>query len=452
MDTKILVVDDDRSHRRMLDVVLSEEGYEVHQADDGAVAVDLIEKQFYDVVLMDIRMKNMDGIEAQRRINEISPSIIVIMMTAYASVNTAVEALKSGAYDYLTKPIDIEELNIHLKKALDHNRLEKENLYLREQLKLRFDFSKIIGQSDAMRALFETVSLVAPTDATVLISGESGTGKELIANAIHQNSSRKSQPFIKINCAALPETLLESELFGHKKGAFTGATTPRKGRFFAANKGSILLDEIAEMTPTTQAKILRVLQEQEFEPVGSTKSVRIDTRIMAATNKDLEQKIEAGQFRKDLFYRLNVVQLEVPPLRKRRDDIPLLADFFTKRYAEKNHKLIKRINPVALDFLMRYAWPGNVRELENIIERAVILSRDNVISPEDLPSTINLKEENKTALNISLDTGKTLKDIEKSMIIKTLEENNGNRTRTAQILDISRRTLQIKLKQYGINV
>ena len=451
METKILVVDDDHAHRKMLDVVLSADGYEVHQAKDGSEAIGLIENRFFDVVLMDIRMKDMNGIEAQRRIKDISPGVIVIMMTAYASVNTAVEALKSGAHDYLTKPIDIEELNILIKKAIHHDQVEKENLYLKEQLNLRFDFSKIIGQSKVMKSLFETVALVAPSDATVLILGESGTGKELVANAIHQNSPRKDRPLVKVNCAALPETLLESELFGHEKGAFTDAGRRKEGRFQMAHKGSIFLDEIAEMTSQTQAKILRVLQEQEFEPVGSSKTVSVDTRIIAATNKILEEKIKSGQFREDLYYRLNVVQIEIPPLRDRRDDIPLLADFFMKKYSEKNHKLIKGIDPVALDFLLRYSWPGNVRELENVIERAVILSRDDLISPSDFPATVNIKKAKTESVPAIIEPGQTLKDVERQMIIKTLADNKENRTRTAEKLGISRRTLQLKLKEYGVN-
>ena len=451
MENKILIVDDDNSHRQMLAAVLSDEGYEVHEADDGTVAVETIKSQFFDLVLLDIRMKKMDGIEALKKIVDISPGVIIIMMTAYASVNTAVNALKLGAYDYLTKPIDIDELTLLIRKALHHSQLEKENIYLKEQLDQRFDFSEIIGQSRKMKSLFDTIALVAPSDATVLVLGESGTGKELIAKAIHQNSPRKDKPLIKVNCAALPETLLESELFGHEKGAFTGATMRKEGRFQLAHRGSIFLDEIAEMTPQTQAKILRVLQEQEFEPVGSAKTRKVDTRIIAATNKNLEEKIREGTFREDLYYRLNVVQVEIPPLNERREDIPLLTDFFIKKHSEKNHKLIKSIDPVALDFLMRFNWPGNVRELENVIERAVILTRGDSISPSDFPSTINIKSDSQEMPSPILEYGQTLKDVERQMIMKTLDANEGNRTRTSEILGISRRTLQLKLKEYGIN-
>jgi len=293
------------------------------------------------------------------------------------------------------------------------------------------------------------MSLVAPTDATVLITGESGTGKELIANAIHLNSDRRDRPFIKVNCAALPETLLESELFGHEKGAFTGAVSRKKGRFELAHNASIFLDEIGEMPLSTQVKILRVLQEREFEPVGSGKTVKVDIRIIAATNKDLEEEIKEGRFREDLFYRLNVVSLNVPSLRERKDDIPLLADFFLKRYAEKNQRLIKGFSPRAMDLLMRYDWPGNARELENVIERAVILSRDNSITPGVFPRGIQGLDENNEMMFIV--PGKSLKEVERQMIIRTLDETGGNRTHAADILGISRRTLQLKLKEYGIN-
>lgn len=449
MKPKILIVDDDSAHRKMLEAVLSAQGYEIRQAEDGQTAITAVEKRFYDLILMDVRMTLVGGIEALKRIKEISPGIPVIIMTAYASVSTSVEALKSGAYDYLTKPLDIDELKILINKALRHQQLEKENIYLREQLKDRFDFSKIIGQSSAMRKLLETIAIVAPTEATVLITGESGTGKELIANAIHLNSPRREKPLIKVNCAALPEALLESELFGHEKGAFTGALTRRQGRFQLAHKGSIFLDEIAEMAPSTQAKILRVLQEREFEPVGSSNTVRIDTRVIVATNKNLKEEIQEGHFREDLFYRINVVTLSVPPLRERREDIPLLADFFLKQYAVKNRRLIKGFTPRATDLLMRYDWPGNVRELENMVERSVIMARGDMITPDEFPDTLLALDPEILKSEIDLTPGRSLKDVEKEMILMTLEETKGNRTHAAKILGISRRTLQLKLKEYG---
>ena len=451
MSIKILVADDEPSHRQMIDAVLAAEGYEVTLAEDGQAAISAVENRFYDLVIMDVRMPNVDGIPALQRIKQMSPDIPVIIMTAYASVGTAVDALKSSAYDYLIKPLDIEELKILVAKALHHHQLELENIYLKERLNDRFDFSNIVGRSPAMKKLFETMALVAPSEATVLIVGESGTGKELIANAVHQNSPRKDLPFVKVNCAALPETLLESELFGHEKGAFTGAIARKQGRFQLAHNSSILLDEIAEMAPSTQAKILRVLQEREFEPVGSTQTMKVDTRVIAATNKNLEDEIRESRFREDLYYRLNVVTVDVPPLRERREDIPLLADLFLKQYAEKNRRLIKGFTPRATDLLMRYDWPGNVRELENIIERAVIMSRGEMITPLEFPIDLqNLDEELKES-RIDLTPGRSLKEVEKVMILRTLEESGGNRTHAARILGISRRTLQLKLKEYGIN-
>jgi len=396
-------------------------------------------------------MTRMGGIEGLKRIKKLSPGIPVIIMTAYASVETAREALKSGAFDYLTKPLDIDELELIVQRALRHHQLEQENRYLRERLDDRFDFSNIIGNSRPMKKLFETLAQVAPTDATVLITGESGTGKEIVANAIHQNSPRRERPMIKVNCAALPETLLESELFGHEKGAFTGATTRTRGRFQLAHQSTIFLDEISEMTPATQAKILRTLQEREVEPLGSSSTVKIDTRIISATNKDLENEIRDGRFRDDLYYRLNVVRTEIPPLRKRREDIPLLADYFLKQYVEKNRKLVKGFTPRAMDAIMRYDWPGNVRELENLIERAVIMTRGDMITLDEFPNTINHKFSEIDEVENELSTGRTLKDAEKEIIIRTLEETGGNRTHAAKILGISRRTLQLKLKDYGIN-
>ena len=451
MSIKILVADDEPSHRQMIEAVLAAEGYEVTQAEDGQAAISAVEEKFYDLVIMDVRMPNVDGIQALQKIKRISPDIPVIIMTAYASVGSAVDALKSSAYDYLIKPLDIDELKILVAKALRFHQLEQENLYLKERLKNRFDFSNIIGRSPAMKKLFETMALVAPSEATVLIVGESGTGKELIANAIHQNSPRKDQSFIKVNCAALPETLLESELFGHEKGAFTGAIARKQGRFQLAHNSSIFLDEVAEMAPTTQAKILRVLQEREFEPVGSTQTIKVDTRVIVATNKNLEKEIQEGRFREDLYYRLNVVTVEVPPLRQRREDIPLLADFFRKQYAEKNRRPMEGFTPRATDLLMRYDWPGNVRELENIIERAVIMARGEMITPLEFPVDLQNLDEDLKESRIDLTPGRSLKEVEKVMILRTLEETGGNRTHAARLLGISRRTLQLKLKEYGIN-
>ncbi|MHB8771245.1 MAG: sigma-54-dependent transcriptional regulator [Syntrophales bacterium] len=449
---QILVVDDEQSHRIMLRAVLSAEGYAVTEAADGTEAVAAVGKEAFDVILMDIRMTNMDGIEALGEIRKISPQVPVLIMTAYASVKTAVEALKAGAFDYLTKPLDVEELKILIDKAMDHYHLRTENLVLKERLGDRFDFSRIIAASPKMKNLLETLAMVAPSDATVLIMGESGTGKEVIANAIHHNSPRAGEPFIKVSCAALPETLLESELFGHEKGAFTGAVARREGRFQLAHRGTIFLDEVGEMSPALQTKLLRVLQEKEFEPLGSTRTVKVDIRVITATNRDLEKEVKEGRFREDLYYRLNVVPLVLPPLRERREDIPLLADHFLALFREKNRKPIKAISGKSLDLLVRYDWPGNVRELENVIERAVILSRDEILVPADLPPQLRMLAEQEGDDALAIPPGMSLDEMERALIVKTLDETAGNRTRAAEILGINRRTLQNKLKQYGLAV
>lgn len=449
MNKKILIVDDEFSHRQMLETVLSGEGYDTGCAESGEQAVRMVSEKIFDLILMDIRMAGTGGIEALKKIRNAHPEIPVIMMTAYASVSTAVEALKTGAYDYLTKPLNMDEVKICIRQALRTKELEFENRYLKDRIKQRFDFQGIIGRSDVMHDLFEILSLAAPSEATVLICGESGTGKELIANAIHQNSSRRDNPFIKINCAALPDELLESELFGHEKGAFTGAVSTKKGRFQLAHTGSIFLDEIGEMSASTQAKILRVLQEQEFEPLGGTRTVRVDTRIIAATNRNLEAEIENGRFREDLFYRLNVLRLEVPPLRERGEDVIALADFFLKKYAEKNRRHIKGFSSDAVSLMTDYSWPGNVRELENLVERSVILSRGDMIRSDFFPKNMRITGDVPVHVKDSESySPTTLKEMEKKMILRTLEETGGNRTHTANILGISRRTLQLKLKEY----
>ena len=448
--SRILVVDDEESHRIMLRAVLQEEGYGVAEASDGPEAIRAVEQEPFDLVLLDIRMTTMDGIETLTEIRKISPFVPVLMMTAYSSVKTAVEALKAGAFEYLTKPLDVEELKILVEKALEHYHLREENLVLKERLGDRFDFSKIIGRSKKMKDLFESLSLVAPTDATVLILGESGTGKELVANSLHQNSPRAGQPFIKVSCAALPETLLESELFGHEKGAFTGAIARRDGRFQLAHRGTIFLDEVGEMSPPTQTKILRVLQEKEFDPLGSARTIKVDVRVIAATHKNLEKEVKEGRFREDLFYRLNVVPVSLPPLRDRKEDIPALANHFLSRFREKNRKDIKDFSGKAMDLLIRYEWPGNIRELENCIERAVIMARGEVIAPADLPPPIQALAQEKEASGPHFPAGISLQETERALILKTLEDTGGNRSRAAEILGINRRTLQIKLKEYGI--
>ncbi|MDZ4165601.1 MAG: sigma-54 dependent transcriptional regulator [Smithellaceae bacterium] len=449
---RILVVDDEESHRIMLRAVLREEGYEVAEAADGREAVRAVESEVFDIILLDIRMAEMGGIEALTEIRKISPLLPVLIMTAYASVKTAVEALKAGAFDYLKKPLDIEELKILIEKALEHYHLREENLALKERLGDRFNFSRIIGRGRSMKGLLDTLSMVAPTDATVLILGESGTGKEVVANAIHHNSFRAAGPFVKVACAALPETLLESELFGHEKGAFTGAVSRREGRFQLAHRGTIFLDEVGEMSPAIQVKLLRVLHEKEFEPLGSARTLKVDIRIIAATNRDLEREVKEGRFREDLFYRLSVIPIVLPPLRERKEDILPLAEHFLSRYQEKNRKSLKGISGKALDMLVRHDWPGNVRELENCIERAVIMAREDVILPADLPPHINTLSQVPEGDLFNFSPGISLSEMERALIIKTLEDARGNRTRTAEILGINRRTLQNKMKEYRLNI
>ena len=445
----ILVVDDDLAHRTMLRTLLASWGYEVSEADDGRAAIEAVHGQPFDLVLMDIRMIHVSGIEALEEIKAFNPAIPVILMTAYASVETAVEALKKGAYDYLTKPLDFDELKLAIARAMEHSRLKEENQLLRESLGLKFDRRNLIGRSAVMTKLLETVTQVAPSEATVLVTGESGTGKEVIAGAIHYNSPRREGPFIKINCAAIPETLLESELFGHEKGSFTGADRRREGKFRQADGGSIFLDEVSEMSLAMQVRLLRVLQEREITRVGGEEVIRVNVRVITATNRDLPAAIEAGRFRKDLFYRLNVVTLHVPPLRERKDDIPPLAEHFLKMFAEKNRKRVRGFTPQAMDRLLRYDWPGNVRELMNTVERGVVLTRSEYIDEGELTPVLLKQHEEETVLPGEVPTA-SLEALEKATILKTLEQTGGNKSEAARRLGITRRTLHQKLKKYGM--
>jgi two-component system response regulator HydG len=436
----------------MLRTLLGGWHYVVEEADDGSQAMESVHERSYDLVLMDVRMVKVSGLEALSEIKRYNPAIPVIIMTAYSSVETAVEALKTGAYDYLTKPLDFDELRLAIERAMDHSRLKEENQALKESLGVSFDTGDIIGSSRAMAELLETVALVAPTEATVLITGESGTGKELIAGAIHANSPRNKRPFIKVNCAAITETLLESELFGHEKGAFTGADRRKEGRFQLAHGGSIFLDEISEMSVAMQAKLLRVLQDREIQRVGGEEVLRVDVRVMAATNRDLKEEIEAGRFREDLYYRLNVVSLSAPALREREGDIPILAHHFLTTFAEKNRKRVKGFTPQAMDRMVRYDWPGNVRELINAVERSVILCRGEYVSDTDLPlslrETPGPKADTLRAEVVGADL--PLEEVEKATILKTLESAGGNKSEAARRLGITRRTLHKKLKKYGV--
>ena len=447
---KILLVDDDRAHRTMLKVNLEGAGYETVEAEDGDQVLDILAEHQVDLILLDLKMRRMGGIETLQMLHEKGRVEPVIVITAFSSVESAVEAMKHGAVDYVTKPVDIDALKLAIDKALDVEALREENAALRQRLGEQFDFGNIIGRSPAMQKVFETLSLVAPSDATVLITGESGTGKELIANAIHQNSARSSGPFIKVNCAALHENLLESELFGHEKGSFTGADRQRKGRFELASGGTLFLDEIGDMSLQTQAKILRVLQEGELERLGSSGTVKVDVRIIAATHKDLDRMVEEGSFRQDLFFRLSVVPVELPPLRERSEDIPLLADFFLKRYSKKNKKDIKGFHPQALMLMTRYSWPGNIRELENSIERAVILCLGEQVTPGELPPQMVPDDFVPATAKPGVPGGLTLKDVEREAIRATLEQTGGNRSRTAKLLGIARQTLLNKIKEYDL--
>jgi two-component system response regulator HydG len=447
----ILVVDDDEAHRIMLKTLLTGWGYVIIEADDGSTAVQTVHSRAFDLILMDIRMIKLSGLEALREIKAHNPAIPVIIMTAYSSVETAVEALKNGAYDYLTKPLDFDELRLIIERAMDHRQLREENRRLRENLGNHFDRQNIIGRSPAMATLLETVAQVAPSEATVLITGDSGTGKEMIAGAIHFNSPRKEGPFVKINCAAITETLLESELFGHEKGAFTGAHRKKDGRFLQAHGGSLFLDEISEMSLAMQAKLLRVLQEREITRVGGEEVIKVDVRMITATNKDLLQEIEAGRFREDLYYRLNVVTLGIPPLKERREDIPLLAQHFLKLFTEKNRKQIKGFTPHTMDRLLKYDWPGNVRELMNTVERGVVLSRSEYLDEGQMPLDLNGESSRNGMPGIeAIPAELPLEEVEKATILKTLDSAGGNKSETARRLGITRRTLHKKLKKYGV--
>ncbi|MEE4137620.1 MAG: sigma-54 dependent transcriptional regulator [Desulforhopalus sp.] len=442
---KVLVVDDDQVHRYMLSAMLRDWGWTPVEADDGTTAVAAVEKHRYDAVLMDVRMVRMGGREAFSRIQRIEPDLPVIIMTAYSSVEDAVEVIRQGAYDYLTKPLDFDRLRLALLRAADHHQVASRRQEPPGAGSL--DVAGIIGSSAPMREVLEMISYVAPTEATVLISGESGTGKELVAEALHRNSARRQQPFVKVNCAALAEGLLESELFGHEKGAFTGAERRREGKFVQADSGTLFLDEIGETSQAMQVKLLRVLQEQELQRVGGEETIRVDVRIIAATNRRLEEEVAAGTFREDLYYRLNVVMLKVPPLRERSEDIPRLVEHFAAHFAEKNRRILEGISDECLALLCRYPWPGNVRELENAIERGIILMRGPVLTEKSLPLTV-LQAQARSEERRSPLTSGSLSDVERRLILETLAETDGNKSEAARRLGITRKTLQNKLNRY----
>jgi len=452
--TRIMIVDDDPGHLISLATVIRSWGYQVETATDGREAVARVKALPVDLILMDVRMTTMSGIEALDHIKGYNPAIPIIVMTAYSSVESAVEALKGGAYDYLIKPFDFDVLKLSIERACEHAGLKAENDDLKARLQEDFDRPDIIGKSASMKALMDLLAMVAPSEATVLISGESGTGKELIARSLHDNSPRREGPLVTVNCAALAESLLESELFGHEKGAFTGADRRREGRFKQADSGTIFLDEIGETSPRMQAKLLRVLQEKEIQRVGSEAVLPVDVRVVAATNRDLEKDVTDGRFREDLFYRLNVVHLTIPPLRDRQEDIPLLAQHFLNHYARRNRKTVKGFAPLAMDMLLKYGWPGNVRELENAIERAVILVSGEHLTDKHLPLRIVRQHPGHVPAEVAAppatDGNRTLEDLEKDAIMATLAATEGNKSETARRLGISRKTLHNKLKAYDL--
>lgn len=443
---RVLVVDDEEIVRTSLSDWLRHDGYEVDTAPDGLSALEKLKSQNWHVLLVDLKMPDIDGLQVLRETHKIQKDAQVIIMTAYSSVDTAVQAMKDGAYDYIVKPFDPEEIGLIVKRILRHQQLIDENIFLKRELERRYRLEDIIGKSPKMQEVFELLKTVAPTRSTILIQGESGTGKEVVTRAIHDLSPRRGGPFIAVACGTLTESLLESELFGHEKGAFTGATTFRKGRFELADGGTLFLDEVADIGPKSQLNLLRVLEEKAFRRVGGTDLIEVDVRIIAATNKDLEKQVRDGNFREDLFYRLNVIAITLPPLRERREDIPLLVNYFLEKYNLETGKRIQRVSEDALNFLIEYDWPGNVRELENVIERAVVVEKSNLITSESLPSSI----QRGVATTFQPPPGKPLWEIEKEYITRTLEDTRWNIKEAANILQIDRVTLYNKIKRYEL--
>ncbi len=443
----ILIVDDEAETRALLQEIMEKEGYVVRTAENGQAALETLKDYHADLVLSDIQMPGMDGIGLLGEVRVQFPDTQVILLTAYGSMNTAVEGIKAGAFDYVSKPFVLDEIRLLSKRALEHKQVLQENRTLKEQVQSAFGFDRIQGKSSAMVAVYKLVARVAPTDSTVLIHGESGTGKELIARALHNNSRRSTGPFVAVDCGTLTETLLESELFGHEKGAFTGAISQKKGLLELASGGTCFLDEIGDISPTLQSKLLRVLQEREIRRVGGSEAIKVDARVLAATNKDLKKLVAAKQFREDLFYRLNVVIITLPSLRERSEDIPILAKYFLQKYGNTDSKRVTEISPKAMALMVQHDWPGNVRELEHTIERAIILTPHTSIVPEDLPAAIA----SRTDPDSIRETGwQTLDQLERDHILKVLDAFKGDEAQAAEILGIHRKTLQRKLKEYGL--
>jgi two-component system response regulator AtoC len=452
----LLVADDDASIRSLLKQLLSDEGFNVLEASTGIEVVDKVKESSPDLVIMDVRMPELDGIEALARLKSTNPKTAVLIMTAFGSSNAAIRAMELGAFDYITKPFELDKISHSVKRVLDYQDLTAEVEVLRDEISSLVQTERIVGNSPAMQEVYKTIGKVAKADATVLITGESGTGKELVAEALHFNSNRRSGPMVKVSCAALPETLLEAELFGHEKGSFTGAMTQRRGRFEMADKGTIFLDEIGEMTVPTQTKLLRVLQERKIERIGSNLPIKVDIRIIVATNKDLQKQVEQSKFRDDLYYRLNVINIHMPPLRDRKEDIASLVEHFLAKHRYSATAQPAAISEEAIRRLMEYNWPGNVRELENVIERAVVLSRGQIITSRELPfgdHEAGEGEEGEGDADAKGDSSffkKSVAQFEKDLIMKALRDANGNRSKAAEMLGIYRRLLYAKIKEYGL--
>jgi two-component system response regulator PilR (NtrC family) len=453
---KILVVDDEKSMCEFLEIMLKKDGYEVTSTISGEEALELLDKNLYSMVLTDVKMPGVNGFEVLRKTKEVSPDTVVIMITAYGSPEGAVTAIKEGAYDYVTKPFRVEEVKLTIKKSLERNNLIRENIRLRQEVEERYKFWNLIGKSPKMQRVYELVEKVSQTKANVLITGESGTGKELVAKAIHYNSARKDQSFVTLNCGAIPENLLESELFGHMKGSFTGAIANKRGLLEMAAGGTLFMDEIGELPLPLQVKLLRVIQEREFKRVGGTEDIKVDVRIISASNQDLQQKVALGSFREDLFYRLNVIQIKLPPLRERKEDIPLLVNHFVRKYSAETGKEISGVSSEALELLLSYDFAGNVRELENIIERSITLETSPSITDRHIRSYLNERMMSKSmppTLEIpeeGIDLNKVVEDLEKAFILKALEHTEGVKKKAAGLLGMNFRAMRYKLAKYDL--
>lgn len=459
MPERVLVIDDDEIVREVLVEHLENEGHEVIACANGYRGLEIFKNEKFDLVILDLIMPGINGLEVLKEIKRFSPPTVAILITAFGSIENAVDAMRAGAFDYITKPFNLADVSFAVKRGIGVSKLEKENINLKRQLKNRYGFENIIGDSNAMQSIYSLVDKVAPTDSTVLILGESGTGKELIANIVHYNSERTSKPIVTVNCSAIPHELLETELFGHERGAFTGAVATKLGKFEIADGGTLFLDEIGDMTPGLQVKLLRVLQERAFERVGGTKTIKVDVRIIAATNKNLEDEVSTGRFREDLYYRLNVIPVQLPPLRERTEDLPLLCNYFIDRYCKKRKRPMLKISRETMSALANYSWPGNVRELENLIERLVVLKEDETIVTADLPekitggvnSHIDFKSAITNAINSgNLDFDKKVTDFEKYIISHAIKSSKGVKSRAARLLNIKRTTLVEKMKRLDI--